>query len=87
MNTQENLSTKLNALNEAFKKSEEYFLIQKIQVQSTNVSSADKNRIKDSILDVYSPLFLSISLDKNINVMVPACCLRCSLHRRLLRRS
>ena len=70
MNTQENLSTKLNALNEAFKKSEEYFLIQKIQVQSTNVSSADKNRIKESILDVYSELFLSISLDKNINVMV-----------------
>ena len=70
MNTQENLSTKLNALNEAFKQSEEYFLIQKIQMQSTIVSSTDKNRIKESILEVYSPLFLSISLDRNINVMV-----------------
>ena len=70
MNKPENLSTKLNALNEAFKQSEEYFLIQKIQMQSTTVSSTDKNRIKESILDVYSPLFLSISLDRNINVMV-----------------
>lgn len=70
MNKPENLSTKLNALNEAFKKSEEYFLIQKIQMQSTTVSSADKNRIKESILEMYSPLFLSISLDRNINVMV-----------------
>ena len=70
MNTQENLSTKLNALNEAFKQSEEYFLIQKIQLQSTAVSGVDKNRIKESILEVYSPLFLSISLDRNINVMV-----------------
>lgn len=70
MNTPENLSTKLNALNTAFKQSEEYLLIQKIQMQSTTVSSADKNRIKESILEVYSPLFLSISLDRNINVMV-----------------
>ena len=70
MNAPENLSTKLNALNETFKHSEEYFLIQKIQMQSTTVSSADKNRIKERILDVYSSLFLSISLDKNINVMI-----------------
>lgn len=70
MNTPENLSTKLNALNTAFKQSEEYLLIQKIQMHSTAVSNADKNRIKESILDVYSPLFLSISLDRNINVMV-----------------
>lgn len=70
MNTPENLSTKLNTLNSVFKQSEEYFLVQKIQMQTTTVSSADKNRIKDSILDVYSSLFLSISLDKNINVMV-----------------
>lgn len=74
MNTPENLSTKLNALNETFKHSEEYFLIQKIQMQTTTVSSVDKNRIKERILDVYSSLFLSISLDKNINVMV-ACVL------------
>ena len=39
MNKPENLSTKLNALNEAFKQSEEYFLIQKIQMQSTTVST------------------------------------------------
>ena len=70
MNTLENLSTKLNALNTAFKQSEEYLLIQKIQMQSTTVSSADKNRIKETILEMYSPLFLSISLDRNINVMV-----------------
>ena len=70
MNTPENLSTKLNALNTAFKQSEEYLLIQKVQMQSTTVSSAEKNRIKESILEVYSPLFLSISLDRNINVMV-----------------
>ena len=70
MNTSEKLSAELNALNSAFKQREEYILIQKIQIQSTSVSSADKNRIKESILNVYSPLFLSISLDKNINVMV-----------------
>ena len=70
MNTLENLSTKLNALNTAFKQSEEYLLIQKIQMQSTTVSNADKNRIKETILEMYSPLFLSISLDRNINVMV-----------------
>ena len=70
MNTPENLSTKLNALNTAFKQSEEYLLIQKIQMQSTTVSNADKNRIKETILEMYSPLFLSISLDRNINVMV-----------------
>ncbi len=70
MNTPENLSAELNALNEAFKQSEEYFLIQKIQMQSTVVSSTEKNRIKESILNVYSKLFLSISLDRNINVMV-----------------
>ena len=40
MNTPENLSAELNALNEEFKQSEEYFLIQKIQMQSTAVSSA-----------------------------------------------
>mgnify|MGYP003292436128 CR=1 FL=1 len=66
MNTPENLSAELNALNEEFKQSEEYFLIQKIQMQSTAVSSADKNRIRESILNVYSKLFLSISLDRNI---------------------
>ena len=70
MNTSEKLSAELNVLNSAFKQREEYILIQKIQIQSTSVSSADKNRIKESILDVYSPLFLSISLDRNINVMV-----------------
>lgn len=70
MNTPENLSAELNALNEEFKQSEEYFLIQKIQMQSTAVSSADKNRIKESILNVYSKLFLSISLDRNMNVIV-----------------
>ena len=70
MNTPESLLAELNALNEAFKQSEEYFLIQKIQMQSTAVSSADKNRIRESILNVYSKLFLSISLDRNINVMV-----------------
>ena len=51
MNTPENLSTKLNALNTAFKQNEEYLLIQKIQMHSTAVSNADKNRIKESILD------------------------------------
>ena len=66
MNTSEKLSAELNVLNSAFKQREEYILIQKIQIQSTSVSSADKNRIKESILNVYSPLFLSISLDKNI---------------------
>ena len=70
MNTPENLSVELNALNEAFKQSEEYLLIQKIQMQSTAVSSADKNRIKESILNVYSKLFLSISLDRNMNIIV-----------------
>ena len=70
MNTLEALSAGLDALNAAFKGTEEYFLIQKIQMQSTTVSGADKNRIKESILEVYSPLFLSISLDRNINVMV-----------------
>ena len=70
MNTIEKLSADLNSLNDAFKETEEYFLIQKIQMQSTTVTSAEKNRIKESILDVYSPLFLSISLDRNINVMV-----------------
>ncbi len=70
MNTPENLSAELNALNEEFKQSEEYFLIQKIQMQSTAVSSADKNRIRESILNVYSKLFLSISLDRNMNIIV-----------------
>ena len=70
MNPLENISSELNALNAAFKETEEYFLIQKIQMQSTSVSSADKNRIRESILNVYSTLFLSLSLDKNINVMV-----------------
>ena len=70
MNTSEKLSAELNALNSAFKQREEYILIQKIQIQSTSVSNDDKNRIKESILNVYSSLFLSISLDRNINVMV-----------------
>ena len=70
MNTIEKLSADLNSLNAAFKETEEYFLIQKIQMQSTTVSSVDKNRIKESILKAYSPLFLSISLDKNINVII-----------------
>lgn len=70
MNTIEKLSADLNSLNDAFKETEEYFLIQKIQMQSTTVTSAEKNRIKESILKVYSPLFVSISLDKNINVIV-----------------
>ncbi len=78
MNTLENISAGLNALNSAFKQSEEYFLIQKIQMQSTIVSSADKNRIRESILEMYSPLFQSISLDRNINVMVT--CVLSSMH-------
>lgn len=70
MNKPENLSAELYLLNAAFKQSEEYFLIQKIQMQGTVVSSADKNRIKESILKRYSALFMSISLDKNLNAVI-----------------
>ena len=70
MNTPETLTSQLNALNAAFKETDEYFLIQKIQMHSTAVSNADKNRIRESILNVYSALFQSVSLDRNINVMV-----------------
>lgn len=70
MSTQEKLSAELNALNAAFKETEEFFLIQKIQMQGTAVSNDEKNRIKESILKVYSALFLSISFDKSINIII-----------------
>ncbi len=70
MSTQEKLSAELHALNAAFKETEEFFLIQKIQMQGTAVSNDEKNRIKESILKVYSALFLSISFDKSINIII-----------------
>lgn len=70
MNTPEKLSAELNILNDAFKQTEEYFIVQKVQMQSTTVSSAEKSRVKESILKAYSPLFQSLSFDKNINVIV-----------------
>lgn len=70
MSTQEKLSAELNALNAAFKETEEFFLIQKLQMQGTAVSNDEKNRIKESILKVYSALFLSISFDKSINIII-----------------
>lgn len=70
MSTQEKLSAELHALNAAFKETEEYFLVQKIHMQGTAVSNDEKNRIKESILKVYSALFLSISFDKSINIII-----------------
>ena len=70
MNTLENISAALNSLNIAYKETEEYFLIQKIQMSGAVISGTEMNRIKESVLKAYSALFQSISLDKNINVMV-----------------
>lgn len=70
MSTQEKLSAELHTLNAAFKETEEYFLVQKIHMQGTAVSNDEKNRIKESILKVYSALFLSISFDKSINIII-----------------
>lgn len=70
MSTQEKLSAELHTLNAAFKETEEYFLVQKIHMQGSAVSNDEKNRIKESILKVYSALFLSISFDKSINIII-----------------
>lgn len=51
MNTIDKLSADLSALNARFKEAEEYFLIRKIQMSGTTVSSAEKNSIKDCKCD------------------------------------
>ena len=70
MNTLENLSAELDVLNAAFRETDEYFLVQKVQVQGAAVSNTEKNQIKERIFNVYSSLFQSVSFDRNINVMV-----------------
>ena len=70
MNTLDNLSAELDVLNAAFRETDEYFLVQKVQVQGAAVSNTEKNQIKERIINVYSSLFQSVSFDRNINVMV-----------------